>query len=174
MRAALFVGSILAIAAAAPAHALTEEQIQWCENKGKQYPPDLEIGGCTAVIESGRWSGVNLSWAYFNRGNGHLRNKNYDRALSDYTRAIDLDPNYAMNYYNRGYVYQDQKDFRRAIQDYSSAIRISPSHAGSYFNRALAYEDVGERDNAIADFRKAHSLGHERAAGELRRMGATP
>jgi tetratricopeptide (TPR) repeat protein len=37
-----------------------------------------------------------------NRGNAYYRKRDYDRAIADYTKAIELDPNYANAYTNRG------------------------------------------------------------------------
>ena len=61
-------------------------------NKEKASP-DLQVSGCTTVIQSGKETKKNLSIAFNNRGNGY-RAKNYnDTALADYNQAIRLDPN---------------------------------------------------------------------------------
>ena len=39
---------------------------------------------------------------YFNSGYDKAEAKDYYGAISDYTKAIELDPNYANAYYNRG------------------------------------------------------------------------
>ncbi len=41
----------------APAAAQTQQQIDWCLNQGSPFPPDLQIGGCTASIQSGDGQG---------------------------------------------------------------------------------------------------------------------
>ena len=76
----------------APAAAQTQQQIDWCLNQGSPFPPDLQIGGCTASIQSGRWSGKALAWVYVSRGHAYDDKKNYDRAIADYNQAIQLDP----------------------------------------------------------------------------------
>ena len=43
----------------------------------------------------------NRGWAY--RDQGEL-----DKAIADFTKAIELDPTYAVAYNNRGFVYHDQ------------------------------------------------------------------
>ena len=42
--------------------------------------------------------------AYCNRGNALTSLKKFKEALDDFTRAIEIDPRYAMAYYNRGTV----------------------------------------------------------------------
>ena len=39
---------------------------------------------------------------YNNRGNAYSKKGDYNRAISNYTEAIVLNPNYAIAYYNRG------------------------------------------------------------------------
>jgi len=47
-----------------------------------------------------------------------------DKAISDYTEAIRLNPNNAEIYYNRGVGYGEKGDYDRTIADYESAMRI--------------------------------------------------
>ena len=44
--------------------------------------------------------------------------KDYDRAIACYNRAIEIKPNYASAYYNRGLAYSAKGDKGRAIVDY--------------------------------------------------------
>ena len=67
--------------------------------------PDLRIGGCTAVIRSGEYSGKNLAYAYYNRGIAYGKLGDPGRAIEDYDQALRINPRYAIAYYNRGFVY---------------------------------------------------------------------
>jgi hypothetical protein len=58
-----------------------------CANKEKASP-DLQISGCTTVIQSGKETQKNRVGAYTNRGNAFLSKKDYDRAIADYDRAV--------------------------------------------------------------------------------------
>jgi hypothetical protein len=42
------------------ASAQQPQDVTWCDDEGKQFTADLQINGCTAVIQSGRWSGKDL------------------------------------------------------------------------------------------------------------------
>ena len=35
------------------------------------------------------------AWAYYNRGHAHVCKAEYDETIADFTKAIELDPNYA-------------------------------------------------------------------------------
>jgi tetratricopeptide (TPR) repeat protein len=94
--------------------------------------------------------------AAFNRGNVFYKKKDYDKAISDFTEAIRLDPNYAQSYNNRGIAYAGNKEYDKAISDFTEAIRLNPNYAESYFNRGNAYDE--EYDKAISDYNKAIRL----------------
>jgi tetratricopeptide (TPR) repeat protein len=49
-----------------------------------------------------------------------------DKAIDDFTKAIELKPGYAEAYYNRGQVWEEKGDYERGLADYSKAIEISP------------------------------------------------
>ena len=42
----------------------------------------------------------------------------YDGAISDYTKAIESDPNYVSAWCNRGFVWRDEGGYDRAIDDF--------------------------------------------------------
>jgi len=98
-------------------------------NEGKRFSPEAAISGCTAVINSGREWGRSLSIAYMSRGLAYKANGDLDRALADYTKAIELDPKDAYAYYNRGLHYRAKGDLDHAIADYRKAIELDPKDA---------------------------------------------
>ncbi|HZS63500.1 MAG TPA: hypothetical protein VFA53_03240, partial [Xanthobacteraceae bacterium] len=62
--------ALTAVVPLSPAAAQSQQQLNWCEGKDGA-PPDLIIGGCTAVIQSGKITGKNLAAAFNNRGNAY-------------------------------------------------------------------------------------------------------
>ena len=74
------------------------------------------------------------------------------------TRAIELNPNYAIAYNNRGGVYRSKGNFDRAIEDCSKAIALKPDYADAYNYRGIACHQKREFDCAIKDFDKAIEL----------------
>jgi tetratricopeptide (TPR) repeat protein len=72
--------------------------------------------------------------AYCGRGDVYLAKKDYDKAISEYTKAIKLDPKNVDAYYNRALVYEYKNDYDKAISDYSEVIRLEPnSSAGTEY-----------------------------------------
>jgi tetratricopeptide (TPR) repeat protein len=62
-----------------------------------------------------------------NSGLAALENGNWQRAITDYSRAIQLDPTTdAVNVYrNRGFAYNQTADYNRAVADFTRAIELS-------------------------------------------------
>jgi tetratricopeptide (TPR) repeat protein len=165
----------LAVCLPVTAQQLTPDQTR-CRNKGKAFSLDVQISGCTAVLQSDVSAG-NRAVAYTNRGIAYSGKKDYDRGIADFNEAIRLDPSLAEPYNNRGVAYQDKGDYDRAVADFSEAITIDPSHAAiAYRNRGHLFETQGRREEAIADFRQALAIDpkHKRSRDALKRLGVAP
>ena len=57
--------------------------------------------------------------------------KDLDSAISDFTRIIELNPQYAIAYKNRGVAHLNKRDNQRAIADFKKALELGlePSDA---------------------------------------------
>jgi tetratricopeptide (TPR) repeat protein len=144
-------------------------------------PSETAIAACTRVINSGSSTREDLVDAYTNRGQLQFAQKDYDRALADFTIALGLNPHFAIALGNRANCYFDNRDFDRAIADYSQAIGIDANYTAAYAGRAMSYERKGDSLNAIADYRSALAVqqkfqdgrwAHEKARERLQALGA--
>ena len=96
------------------------------------------------------------AWAaYTNRGNAYNDKGDYDLAIQDYTKAIELTPDDAEAYYNRGNAYALKGACDPAIQDLTKAIRLRPRYAKAYNNRGNVFGRKGALDLAIQDYSNA-------------------
>ncbi len=82
----------------------------------------------------------------------------YQGAIADYNRAIEIDPNYVAAYNNRGLAYDDLEEYQRAIADYNRAIKLDPNYAHAYYNRGNVYRHLEQDQRAIADYQQAAEL----------------
>lgn len=97
---------------------------------------------------------LNYAQAYFNSGLAKQKMKDWDGALADYTKTIDLDPGF-FNYYNcRGSVREEKGDWNGAIADFNRAIELKPDFSFAYYNRGHAKFQKGDLDGALADYSK--------------------
>ena len=81
--------------------------------------------------------------------------REYDRAISDFTRAIELEPRNPFAYKNRGVARNLRGDVEGAIEDYTQAIDLNPRYAVAYTNRGVIRASQGNFRAAIADYEKA-------------------
>src|SRR5688572_310123 len=81
----------------------------------------------------------------------------YDEALADFTKAIELDFGFVDAYFSRSSLYTDhldfaKRDYAKGVADLSKMLELEPKRFSARFNRALAYESLREYDKAIADY----------------------
>ena len=91
-----------------------------------------------------------------------IQEQDVDCAISDYTNAIESNPNNPTPYFARGTAHLKAFDFDSAIADFTRAIEIEPNDASAYTNRGSAHYEKGEFDRAIADLNKALELNSNR------------
>src|SRR5262252_1863543 len=114
------------VGAQRPAQKAWFRNIELC-NGVDRTSPDIQIGGCTALIESGKGTPQTLVIAHNNRGNAYSAKGEYDHAVQDYDQSIKLNPNYAHAFANRAQIYLSKGEYDRAARDYDQAIRLKPT-----------------------------------------------
>ena len=82
----------------------------------------------------------------------------YEKAIVDYTKAIELDPKSTHAYSERGRAYGNFKQYEKAIADYTQVIQLEPTDAYAFFNRGLAYIRLDLYGKALADLTQAIEL----------------
>ncbi len=75
--------------------------------------------------------------------------------ISEYSKAIEINPKDAYAYFKRGLAKYNSKDYQGAIADWTKAIEINPQYADAYSNRGNAKNGLGDNQGAIADYSKA-------------------
>ena len=90
--------------------------------------------------------------AYIDRGRAFIQQDDNDRAIADFTKAIELDPEGANAYNLRGVAYTAKLDYDRAIADFDKAIQFDPLLNNAHANRGRAFAAKGDEARARADF----------------------
>ena len=128
----------------------TEEEVEFdYQEYMKDYAPDPEkIHRGPEARQKRREAAI-----HNNRGIAYQHEGDYDRAIESFTKAIELNPTYAIAYYNRGNAYRDKDNFDRAIADYTKAIELKPDFVEAYNHRDDVYYAKGDYDRTIAEYR---------------------
>ena len=102
---------------------------------------------------------------YVNSGVDKDINQNYDGAIADESKAIELNPNYTEAYLRRAQAEEDKGDHDRAIADYTKYLELASTDNTSlsdrfygYCSRGDAKKAKGDLDGAIADYTEAIGL----------------
>lgn len=106
-----------------------------------------------------------LASPYYNRGEDHKGREKFDDALADYTKAVELNPDYVNAYVSRGVTNSEMGEYDSAFANFDKAIEMEPDNAEAYYNRGITYGRKGEYDNAFVNFNRAIELNsvHEEA-----------
>jgi tetratricopeptide (TPR) repeat protein len=95
---------------------------------------------------------------HWGRGGKYFRDGDYDRAITEYSKAIEREPNKHYLYSDRARAYFQKKDYGNTIADYTRAIEIWPPQDPNlwidYSARADAYAETGDYKKAVADIEK--------------------
>ena len=85
----------------------------------------------------------------------------FEQAISDFSKAIELDPSEADAHYNRGLAYGELHRVGEAIADFEKAIELDANHAHAYYRRGLALAEHRRIAEATADLETAQRLSHD-------------
>ena len=97
-----------------------------------------------------------LGLAYFRLGDN-------EKALQNYSKAIELNSHDAVLYDNLGIIYFQNHDYKKTMDLYKTAISLDPHFADAYCNLGSTYGTLGQLDSAIVNFKKAIEYDPENA-----------
>lgn len=108
---------------------------------------------------------------YFDRGVRKYESKEYDKAIGDFDKSIDTDPNYFNAYWYRSLAHFDQNNYQDALFDIEKAISLDNNNWEFYHLRgrikmSMANSKYSRKyKEALDDFSKSLSLndGEENA-----------
>lgn len=96
--------------------------------------------------------------AYFMRAGIFADANQQMRAVTDFSKAIELDPQNAEFRNARGFYLLTRQQLAPAVNDFTQAILLNPKLLMAYNNRGLCYVTLQKFPEAIADFSEAIKL----------------
>ncbi len=98
---------------------------------------------------------------FFNRGLFFQQAKEWEKALANYSKAEQLNPDNADTYNNKGVVYKEMGQFDRAIDEFLRAVFLNPQYAKAFNNIGVVYYMQKNYQEAIKNYQKAIDLNPE-------------
>jgi tetratricopeptide (TPR) repeat protein len=99
-----------------------------------------------------------VSMLYYTIAELSSEKKDFDKAIENYDKAIELNRKDFVLYNNRGFAFYKKDDLKKAIEDFDKAIGLNREDHALYNNRAWVYFKQGDLDKAIEDLGKAIEL----------------
>ncbi len=99
--------------------------------------------------------------AYNNRGNEYKTREQFDLAIPDLTKAIELKPDYMEPYAILGDIYRQQGKYELAMTNLNKAISLKADASSALVNRGIVFAIINKTDSAMLDFNKAIELKPE-------------
>lgn len=131
----------------------------------KEFADTLETLSINTVpVSAGpQEMGLRDAHAYNRRGQAHVSTRNYEQAIVEYTKALNLDPFYAEAYNNRSTAHLLMANYGEAVTDCTQALKLAPDFVAAYVNRGIAYTGLRNYEQALADYNKALELSPKNA-----------
>jgi len=128
----------------------------------------LALGAGTWAVYAYIASAPARALNHFVQGNSLLGPGDFQRAAAQFTKAIEIDPNFAEAYRARGDAWQAAGKSEAALADFEKAIAIDSAEWMAYLSRGMLWNARGESQRAVADFTQSIHL-HPTAKAYYRR-----
>jgi tetratricopeptide (TPR) repeat protein len=109
----------------------------------------------------------NKSRPYSNLGQILTKQERYDEALSNFLKAIQLNPNFVVARYNLGILYMKQGETNKAIEQYRKAVQVDPNFIKAYNNLGVALLEEDKTDESIEYLQQALQKDPNMAAAHI-------
>jgi type IV pilus assembly protein PilF len=96
----------------------------------------------------------------------YFQNGQYDVALDETNRVLDIDDSFSDAYSLRGLIYNRQGEFAKAEASFRRALQLKPSDADARHNLALMYCQNNQLAQAVQEFNQALAGARARERGK--------
>ena len=135
---------------------------QWdviCARDGSEGPRSASTAPAEGAAATGARQDAPLGARQnLQAGMQYAARRDFDNAISEFTRAIQQHPRYAAAYANRGVAYMQQKKFNLALDDLKKAVELDAKDPMIHYNLTCWYSVQNQLDRALNSLDTA--LGH--------------
>jgi len=94
-------------------------------------------------------------WAHTMLGLDYNDRQIFDKAVQEYTKALELDPNFGYAWNNLGYIYAKMGDYDKAIECFKRYAAVFPGDANPFDSMGDLYFQRGQLDEALVQYKEA-------------------
>ena len=98
---------------------------------------------------------------HFNLGINHQKRGNAIKAIEEYEKVINLDPNNVETHNNLGVIYKEQGNLDKALEHFQFVLTLSPGMDQVHNNLGVIHYLRGDYEEAVQEYQKALELNHD-------------
>ncbi|MHA1265404.1 MAG: tetratricopeptide repeat protein [Candidatus Helarchaeota archaeon] len=107
-----------------------------------------------------------FNWVF--QGLKAMQEKEYDKSIDFFKKAIELEPESAYGYYYLGKAYALINEYQAAIDNFETAISYKPDYAAAWIEMGLAYHYIGKEPKAKECIEKGNQFASTREKKKIR------
>ncbi|MDX1909523.1 MAG: tetratricopeptide repeat protein [Bacteroidia bacterium] len=109
-----------------------------------------------AGLDPGLWQKVEeLAQQYYNEGTQQVVAQQYRAALTPFTHAVTLRPDFAEAYFARAGAHEQLQSYGAALDDYHEAVTANPDYFNAWYRRGVLRVKLNNYAEAVPDFEQA-------------------
>ena len=106
--------------------------------------------------------GKENAYSKYKSGSAKFQLKDYRGAVADFTKAIELKPEYVEAFYSRAICESKLGKTEKALADFNKVTELNPEHKNAVFNRAYYIkQQAGNYKSAIKDYNRFLELNRD-------------
>lgn len=118
-------------AAFAPSGALAQQYTGALAPCAEGVTLDAKIAACTSGIDGGKITGAGVAEALYLRGKWYVEKNEPDKALADFTRAIQINSQWTPAVFQRAQLHAKAGRKWEAVADYQRVLELFPGDQGA-------------------------------------------
>lgn len=95
---------------------------------------------------------------HYKAGEDFIESKKFEFAIDEFTKAIEIDPDYTKAYIERGKLYDKAGNKDAAIEDFSKAVVFEPKNKELFYFLGKCYNEAGKYNLALGALNRASKL----------------
>jgi superfamily I DNA and/or RNA helicase/tetratricopeptide (TPR) repeat protein len=104
---------------------------------------------------------------YFELGNDYFTQGQYHLALSNYNKAMDLNPSNPEIYHNAGMICIELEQFELAIECLEKGVKLDKMNDNSFYLLGFSFEITGNTEKAMENYKRAVDINPGNASASL-------
>jgi tetratricopeptide (TPR) repeat protein len=85
---------------------------------------------------------------FHDKGLKYSLSKNYEGAIEEYNKAIEINPKNPLLYHQLGLVHKKKGNLKEAIRLYDLSLKIDPNFGFAIMGKGMAYHKINDKENA--------------------------